>query len=51
MEILNDKETMNYVGGFKLTKTVIAIIAGVTSFVLGILDGLSNPQKCIRRWF
>jgi len=49
MEILNDNEAMNYAGGFKITKTVIAIIAGVTSFVLGIIDGLSNPQKCIRR--
>ena len=48
MEILNDKEAMNYIGGFKLTKTVIAILAGLSSFILGIIDGLSNPQKCVR---
>ena len=48
MEILNEKETMNYVGGFKITKTIAALIAGLTSFVLGIIDGLSNPQKCAR---
>lgn len=48
MEILNEKDAMNYVGGFKITKTVIALIAGLSSFILGIIDGLSNPRKCNR---
>ena len=50
MEILSDKEAMNYVGGFKITKTIIAVIAGVSAFVLGIIDGLSNPVPCKGRW-
>ena len=49
MEILNDQEAMNYSGGFKLTATAIAVIAGLSAFVLGIIDGLSNPQRC-NRW-
>jgi len=49
MKILSDKETMEYVGGFKITKLAIAIITGVTAFVLGIIDGISNPQRC-NRW-
>ncbi len=48
MEILKDSEAMNYVGGFKITKVALAIIAGVTAFVLGIVDGLSNPKRCTR---
>ena len=48
MEILNDGEMMNYSGGFKITKTIIVLVAGLSAFILGIVDGLSNPKKCIR---
>lgn len=48
MEILNDKKSMEYVGGFKITKTVAALITGLVAFVLGIVDGISNPKRCIR---
>jgi hypothetical protein len=46
MEILNDEKAMKYVGGFRLTKTIAALIGGVAAFVLGIIDGLSNPRRC-----
>ena len=48
MKILNDAEAMNYSGGFHLTKGIIALIGGIGTFILGIIDGLSNPQRCIR---
>ncbi len=48
MKLLNDNEAMNYVGGIKISKAAIAIIVGVTTFILGIIDGLSNPQRCNR---
>ena len=48
MEILNDNEMMKYTGGFKITKTIAVLIAGLSAFILGIVDGLSNPKKCIR---
>ena len=48
MEILDDKEAMKYIGGFKITKLAIALITGITAFILGVIDGISNPKRCNR---
>ena len=45
MMILNDKELMNVEGGGFNFGIATAIISGIT-FIIGILDGLVNPQRC-----
>ena len=48
MEILQENEMLEYKGGIKVTIGLVSIVAAVGSFILGIIDGLSNPKKCVR---
>ena len=46
MEILNDSDSMKYSGGAKITTGFIIFFSAIGSFILGIIDGLSNPKVC-----
>lgn len=46
MKELTNKEMLEVTGGIKAY--VGAIIAGVVTFILGIIDGYSNPKSCNR---
>lgn len=46
MKVLNNDEMLEYNGGIKLYTGYVAVIAGVVSFILGFIDGYTNPQKC-----
>lgn len=46
MITLSDKESLNYVGGAKITAGLVMILAAVGSFILGLIDGFSNPKAC-----
>lgn len=45
MKELNNSELMKIDGGSS-TVLIVSVIAGVITFVTGILSGYSNPQKC-----
>ena len=46
MITLNDNEMINCVGGAKITTGIVVIITAIGSFILGLIDGLSNPKAC-----
>ena len=46
MITLNDKETINYSGGAKISTGFVIFITSIASFILGIIDGISNPKTC-----
>lgn len=43
MEVLSDKEAKNYEGG-ALSVAGWALIGGIASFVLGVINGLTNSN-------
>jgi len=45
LEILKNEELNNVVGG-GLTFKLLMSIVGVSSFVIGLIDGLIRPLKC-----
>ena len=46
MQVLKANEAISYNGGGKITTGIAVIITGVVVFVMGIIDGLTNPKKC-----
>lgn len=46
MEILTNEKMLEYRGGIKMSIGVASVIAAVGAFILGIIDGVSNPKKC-----
>ncbi len=44
--VLNEKESLSYNGGAKITATFVVIFTAIGSFFLGFFDGYTNPQKC-----
>lgn len=49
MRILNDNEMLEVNGGAKISVGLVGLITGVVAFVLGVIDGIANPQKCNSR--
>ena len=49
MELLHEDECLNYSGGGRLSLAIGVTIAAFGSFILGIIDGISNPKKCNAR--
>lgn len=47
MKIINDKKLKEIRGG-GINWTLMAGIGAITSFVIGVIDGLINPKKCNR---
>jgi len=46
MVILDDNESINYSGGAKITAGLVIVFTAIGSFILGIIDGLTNPKAC-----
>ncbi|MBQ6840621.1 MAG: hypothetical protein IJO63_00695 [Bacilli bacterium] len=46
MVTLNEQEAIQYTGGGKITTGFVIFFTAITSFVLGVFDGLSNPKAC-----
>ena len=46
MVILNEKESVTYTGGAKITAGVAILITSIVSFVMGLFEGFSNPKAC-----
>ena len=46
MEILNNENMLEYQGGIKMSIGLASVIAAVGAFLLGVIDGISNPKKC-----
>lgn len=46
MKVLSNEEMLEYNGGIKLYTGYVGIAAGVISFILGFIDGYTNPKKC-----
>jgi len=46
MITLNDSESIKYSGGAKLTTGLVLIVSAIGSFILGLIDGISNPKAC-----
>lgn len=46
MITLNDNEAINYTGGAKITTGFVIVFTAITSFILGVFDGLTNPKVC-----
>lgn len=44
---LNKEELNNISGGIAL-RSKILIVGGVVAFIIGIIDGFTNPNKCNR---
>jgi len=45
MELLTKESALEYKGGAKITLGIATFWAAVTAFVLGVIDGFSNPKK------
>ena len=45
MKVLNNEEMINVKGG-ALRAGLKALIGGAVVFLIGLIDGLINPQKC-----
>jgi len=46
MNKLNNDEMMNVKGGAFKLGALVSVIGGAIVFIIGIIDGLINPQKC-----
>ena len=46
MEKLNDAELSNVKGGFSLSVWGALGIAALVVFLCGVLEGITNPDKC-----
>lgn len=46
---LSKKEAISYVGGAKISLGIITTIIAIGSFIMGFIDGITNPQKCNNR--
>ena len=46
MEVLNSDLALSYQGGGKIGITVAAIIGGTVAFILGLIEGITNPKTC-----
>lgn len=46
MKVLNEQEMLECNGGAKLSAGVVGLVVGIVSFILGIIDGYTNPKKC-----
>lgn len=46
MITLSDNEAIKYNGGGKISAGLVIIISAIGSFILGVIDGLSNPKAC-----
>lgn len=46
---LKDVEAKEYVGGVKFTSGFMILCTAVTSFLLGFVDGYTNPKACYKR--
>lgn len=49
MEILHDDECLEYCGGAKISMGLGIAISALGAFILGLIDGISNPKKCNAR--
>ena len=46
MVTLSDNDSMKYIAGGKISIGLAVTLAAIGSFILGVIDGLSNPKKC-----
>lgn len=46
MITLNDNDSIKYTGGAKITSSLVIILTAIGSFILGIVDGITNPKAC-----
>ena len=49
MELLREDECLDYVGGGKIGISLGAALSAFGAFILGFIDGISNPKKCNAR--
>ncbi len=46
MKLTNAELTQVSGGAFSLRTALLAGIAGLITFLIGVMDGYTNPQKC-----
>lgn len=44
--LLNDGELLKIKGGGALTTTLLAVLGGLITLLIGVIDGYMNPLKC-----
>lgn len=49
MITLNNQESISYYGGAKITASLAIALAAIGSFIMGFIDGFSNPKACNSR--
>jgi hypothetical protein len=49
MKVLCDDECLSYSGGAKISLALSVALSAVGAFILGIIDGISNPKSCNAR--
>lgn len=47
--VLKDNEAQKYYGGGKVAVVIGAAIAAIGTFILGFIDGYTNPKSCNAR--
>ncbi len=46
MKILENKELENIKGGFSINGWVVLGIAALVVFLSGVVEGITNPERC-----
>ena len=46
MKFLNNKDMLNVKGGAISSSTIMGIIGGVLSFLIGLWKGIQNARRC-----
>lgn len=46
MEKLKDTDLYQIKGGFTITPAALLAIAGIIVFLSGVIEGITNPDKC-----
>lgn len=46
MKLINDKELDSIKGGGVPPVVVIIVVSAVIVFLAGVIDGITNPEKC-----
>lgn len=49
MKILCEEECLSYSGGAKISLALSIALSAFGAFILGVIDGISNPKSCNAR--